>query len=157
MPVISGGVVTQPGKLLFQTILFAETAAGTVFTGSVTVPGGAFLVDVIVHGIVLWSADTSANLKVGDAVDDDALLTNVDLKATDLLAAEGLSISGGTALAGGKIGADVANSQWNRRYLATERVISGIVTRVGSSGAAGRTLMTVIYTDPATVAAATVT
>ncbi len=156
MPVISGGQVTPPGQLIYQSVLFTETAAGATFTGSVTVPGGSFLVDVILHGIALWTAETSANMIVGDAADDNGILDNINLVATDLLAAEGLSAVGVASSSGGKAGADLANSQWNRRYLATARVISGIVTRVGVAGAAGRTLMTVIYTDPAGVGAATV-
>ncbi len=155
MPVISGGQVVQPGQLLSQSVLFTETAAGATFTGSVTVPGGSFLVDVILHGIAVWTAETSANMIVGDVADDNGIFDNIDLKATDLLAAEGISASGVAGSAGGVAGADLANSQWNRRYLATERVISGIITTVSGTGVAGRTLLTVIYTDPANVAAAT--
>lgn len=154
MGVISGGVVTQPGKLLRQEFLFTEAsannAAGT-YNASATLPGGAFIVDVIVHGVALWNSSGACTLIVGDAVDPDGIFTGVDLKATDLLAAEGLSASGGTALAGGKIGADVANSQWNRRWLATERVITGTVTCAAASGTTGVTRVVVIYTDPASV------
>ena len=155
MPVISGGQVVQPGKLLSQSILFTETAATGTYTGSITVPAGSFLVDVIVHGLVAWDADTSAVLKVGDATITDGIFTDVELKSTELLAAEGLSAAAVASSGGGVVGGDLANSQWNRRYLATARVISGIVTTVSGTGTAGRTLLTVIYTDPAGVGAAT--
>jgi hypothetical protein len=153
MPVISGGNITQPGKLLQQQILITEAsannAAGT-YNGDVVIPGGSFIVDVIVHGVALWNSAGACTLIVGDS-DPDGIFTGVDLKATDLLAAEGLSASGGTSLAGGKIGADIANSQWNRRWLATERTIRATVTCAAASGTTGVTRVTVIYTDPASV------
>lgn len=153
MPVISGGVVTQPGQYLAHQFLFTEAsgnnAAGT-YDASVTIPGGAYIVDVIVHGVALWNSSGACTLIVGDATDPDGFFTGVDLKATDLLAAEGLSMSGGTALAGGKIGADVANSQFNRRWLATSRVVTATVTCAAASGTTGVTRVLVVYTDPAT-------
>jgi hypothetical protein len=150
MPIIQGGVV-QPGaeqRVVIEEILFTETTGAGVYTGSVAVPAGAYLLDVIVHGTAVWDAATSATLKVGDGVDDDGLFAGVDLKSTDLLAAEGLSLSGGAGLAGGKQGADIANSQWNRRWLATARTISAVVTTVGASGSAGRTRVIVAYIVP---------
>lgn len=121
---------------------FTETGAGT-YTGAVSLPAGATLIDIIVHAVALWDAATSATLKVGDVADDDGYFTAVNLKATDLLAGESIAFDN----AGGKAGADIANSQVNRRYLATARTISGIVTSVGA-GTAGRTRMTVIYAAP---------
>jgi hypothetical protein len=82
---------------------------------------------------------------VGDT-DDDGFYTGVDLRATDLLAGESLSF----ALAGGKAGAYIANSQVSPRYSATARTINGIITVVGGSGSTGRTRMTVVYHLPVT-------
>jgi hypothetical protein len=155
MPVLSGGVVVQPGQVRFQEVTVTETTGAGVYTASVDVPAGAYLVDVIVHGVALWDTTTSATGKVGDVADDDGIFVGIDLKATDLLAGEGLSAAGVAGSAGGKAGADLANSQWNRRYLATARVISLIITSVGAAGSAGRTRLSVIYTDPTTAAAAT--
>lgn len=136
-----------------QEVTFTETTGAGVYTGSVTVPAGATILDVIINGVALWNPVTSATLKVGDATDDDGYFTGVDLKATDLLAGESLSF----ALAGGKVGAYIANSQVSPRYLATARVISGIITTVGASGTTGRTRMTVVYAlnDRSTAIAAT--
>jgi hypothetical protein len=128
-------------------VTFAEDGAGT-YTGAVTVPAGATILDIIVNGVALWTAATSAVMKVGDATDDDGYYTAVNLKATDLLAGESISF----ALAGGKAGAYIANSQVSPRYAATARVISGIVTSVGA-GTAGRTRMCVIFTLPTATAA----
>lgn len=128
-------------------VTFTEDGAGT-YTGSVSVPAGATIIDIIVNGVALWTAATSATLKVGDATDDDGYYTGVNLKATDLLAGESLSF----ALAGGKAGAYIANSQVSPRYSASARVISGIVTSVGA-GTAGRTRMIVIFALPTATAA----
>lgn len=122
-----------------------ETTGAGVYTASVTVPAGATLMDVAVHGDALWTATTSATGKVGDATDDDGIFTAIDMKATDLLAGETLSASGGVSTAGGKAGADIAGNQWNRRRLAAARVISLIVTTVGAAGNAGRSRLVVAY------------
>lgn len=128
---------------------FIENGAGT-YTASVALPAGATLIDIIVNAVALWTAATSATMKVGDAADDDGYFTGVNLKATDLLAGESISFD----QAGGKAGAYIANSQVSPRYSATARVISGVVTSVGA-GTAGRTRMLVIYAKPGAVVAAT--
>jgi hypothetical protein len=138
--------------LVAQEVTFTETATAGVYTGSVAVPAGATIQDIIVNAVALWDTGTSATLKVGDVADDDGYYTGVNLKATDLLAGESISF----ALAGGKAGAYIANSQVSPRYSATARTISGIVTTVGT-GTAGRTRMTVIWSAPvaADISAAT--
>jgi len=128
---------------------FTETSGAGVWTGSVAVPAGATILDVIVNGVALWNSQTSATLKVGDGTDDDGYYTGIDLKATDLLAGESLSF----ALAGGKAGAYIANSQVSPRYNASAVTISGVITKVGTTGTAGRTRMTVVYSMPTSTAA----
>lgn len=130
-------------------VTFTEAGAGT-YTGSVSVPAGATLLDIIVSGVVLWAAATSAAMDVGDATDPDGYYAAINLKATDLLAGESISF----ALAGGKAGAYIANSQVSPRYSATARVISGVVTSVGA-GTAGRTRMLVVFALPQSQTAAT--
>ena len=138
-------------------VTFTQTAANAVHTGSVTLPAGSTLVDIIVHAVALWDSGTSATMKVGDAADDDAYFTAIDLKATDLLAGEGIA----RGLTGGQEGADwgggeTAGDHFDRAYLATARVISGIITDVNAAGVAGRTRMTVVFSLPTTPIAATV-
>lgn len=130
---------------------FTETSGAGVWTGSVSVPAGATILDIIVNGVALWTSQTSATLKIGDGVDDDGYYTAVDLKATDLLAGESLSF----ALAGGKAGAYIANSQVSPRYNAAAATISAVITKVGTTGTAGRTRVTVVYSKPTTSTAAT--
>lgn len=134
-------------RLVAKEVSFTENGAGT-YTGSVALPAGSTVHDIIVNGVVLWAAGTSATMIVGDATDDDGFFTGVNLKATDLLAGESISF----ALAGGKAGAYIANSHVTPRYSATARTITGKVTSVGA-GTAGRTRMTVVYSTPKTTTA----
>lgn len=139
------------GGSFAKEVTFIETAGAGTYTGSVAIPAGAMIDDVIIHGDALWDNAGTAVMKVGlDGLDDDGFFTAINLKATDLLAGESLSF----ALAGGKAGADIANSQVMRRYLATARTLSGIITTSSTGGGAGRTRMTVKYTLP-TITAAT--
>ena len=137
------GIAAAAYAVVSEAVDFTETSGAGVWTGAVVVPAGASILDIIIDGIALWNSQTSATLKVGDT-DDDGFYTAVDLKATDLLAGESLSF----ALAGGKAGAYIANSQVSPRYSAVERTINGIITKVGTSGTAGRTRMTVVYSLP---------
>lgn len=130
-------------------VTFTETTGAGTYTGSVTVPAGATIHDIIVNGVALWTATTSAAMDVGDVADPNGYYAAIDLKATDLLAGESISF----ALAGGKAGAYIANSQVSPRYSATERVISGIIVTVGAAGNAGRTRMTVVFSLPTASAA----
>jgi hypothetical protein len=147
------GISALAGPIIAEEITFTETAGAGVYTGSVVLPAGATLIDIIVNGVALWTATTSATLKVGDAANDDGFYVGVDLKATDLLAGESLSFS----FAGGKEGAYIANAQVSPRYSANGRTISGIITTVGAAGDAGRTRMVVVYArmEPAKATAAT--
>jgi hypothetical protein len=143
------GIAATAYPIVADEVTFTETTGAGTYTGSVSVPAGATILDVIVNGVALWTATTSATLKVGDVADDDGYYTGVDLKATDLLAGESLSF----ALAGGKAGAYIANSQVSPRYSATARVVSGIVTTVGAAGNAGRSRLVVVYAAPTASAA----
>src|SRR5437868_1654183 len=134
-------------------VTVTETAGAGVYTGSVTVPAGSSIEDILVNGVALWTNAGAVTGKVGDAADDDGYFTGIDMKATDLLAGESLSF----ARAGGKAGAYIANSQVSPRYSAAARVISITITAASTGGGAGRTRMTVLYTTTGsgTVPAAT--
>jgi len=130
---------------------FTETTGAGTYSATVAVPAGATLLDIMVNAVALWNTTTSAALTVGDAGDADGYFVGVDLKATDLLAGESISF----ALAGGKAGAYIANSQVSPRYAAAARTITGAVITVGAAGTLGRTRMTVMYSYPQTTLAAT--
>lgn len=121
----------------------AAGAAGT-YTASCTVPAGATILDIVVNAVALWNAGTSAAMDVGDATDPNGYFAAINLKATDALAGESLSFES----AGGKAGAYIANSQVSPRYAVAARVISAIVTTVGTAATTGETVVDVIYTLP---------
>jgi hypothetical protein len=54
MPVISGGVVNGLAEVYAQEVTFTETAGAGTYTGSVTIPAGSTLIDVIVHAVAVW-------------------------------------------------------------------------------------------------------
>lgn len=123
---------------------FAETTGAGTYTWSMTLPGNAVLLDIIVHATSLWTATTSAALEIGDAGDPDGFFTAVNLKATDLLAGESLSF----AQSGGKEGAYIANSQVSKRRDPSDRTITATVVTVGAAGNGGATSVTVVYSLP---------
>jgi hypothetical protein len=129
------------GPILAEELRFQETAGAGTYTGSVLLDAGTTLLDIIVNGVALWTATTSATLIVGDGDNDDGFFEATDLKATDLLAGESLSFS----FAGGKAGAYLANSHVSPRYTGNGRTITAKVTTVGAAGSAGRTRVLVVY------------
>lgn len=145
----TGDIVTP---VFSKEVTFTETAGAGTYTGAVVVPAGGTIHDILISGVALWNASGACSLKVGDT-DDDGFYTAVDLKATDLLAGESLSF----ALAGGKAGAYIANSQVSPIYSATARTINGIISAAGTAGTTGRTRMVVVYSvaSAAAITAAT--
>lgn len=122
----------------------AGTGVAGTYTGSVTQPAGSQLLDIILYGVALWNAGTSATGIVGDVSDPDGYYTAIDLKATDLLATESISF----ALAGGKAGAYIATSQANKRVAVADRLITFVATLVGTAATTGETWMDVLWGFP---------
>lgn len=145
--VTSGGYIT-----VAEERSFTETSGAGVYTGSVAMPAGSTLIDVYVNGVALWDNAGTISMDVGDATDPNGYFAGINLKATDLLAGESVSF----AMAGGKAGAYIANSQVSPRYYASAATISGIITTSSTGGTAGRTRMVVVYTTPTASAAAKV-
>lgn len=132
-----------------MTARFVENGAGT-YTADFVLPAGSILYDVVATSEALWTAATSAALIVGDTTDDDGYLASVNLKATDLLATESISIQS-TQVRGGNAGADITvgtSTHIGRKYSSSERTITAKVTSVGA-GTAGRTRVDVLYIGPA--------
>jgi hypothetical protein len=136
-------------RVMTAELTFTETAGAGTYTGEVVVPAGAWLLDIMVQNVALWTAATSASLEVGDATDPDGFYTAVDLKATDLLANESISF----AQQGGVGGAYLPAGHVLGRYSASERTITATVVTVGAGGTAGRTRVLVQYIDAGDVAA----
>ena len=125
-------------------MIITETDGAGTYTATLSIPSGASVLDIIVNGLALWTNAGACTLIVGDGVDPDGFYTAVNLKATDLLAGESLSF----ALAGGKAGAYIANSQVSPRYSAAARDIIAEVIAASTGGGAGRTRITVLWSLP---------
>jgi hypothetical protein len=135
-----------PGGVQAQTARVVENGAG-VYTSNFILPPGATLIDIIVEAEALWTAATSAVMDIGDSADPDGYYSAVDLKATDLLAGESLSI-GSTQTRGGDNGAYLTvgtSTHISRRFSSAARTIAAVITSVGA-GTAGRTRITVVFT-----------
>ena len=156
MPVISGGVVGQPGRILFEEVTYTEAGAAGTYTGTVTVPGNSWLLDIKIWNDVLWTAGTDALMDVGDAADADGWFTQISLKATDIVAGTNAEVIDFNN-PGGQEGAYLVTATGERAemYSASARVITGLVTTIGTTSTAGRTRMMVIYTDPTVPTVAT--
>lgn len=140
-------LVRNHSVILAKEATFAETTGAGTYTGSVVLPAGATLLDIKLRSTALWTATTSAIMKIGDVADDDGWFTAIDLKAIDLLVGEDINFD----QTGGKQGAYLNNTTGARSagYNAASVTISGIITTVGAAGTAGRTRMIVLYYPPA--------
>lgn len=154
---LTGAVTITSGSagaplLMAERVFTQGTNAAGVFTGSVTVPAGATIIDIRLYGEALWNQGTSAVMIVGDVADPDGWWTAVNLQATDLLAGEVLSFykQGSTEVGVYQV---AATGLLNTSYSASARIITGEVTTVGTVGATGITRMVVLYALPATSAA----
>ncbi len=133
-------------------VTFTETSGSGVYTGSVTVPAGATLIDIQVHGLAVWNNGGTATGKVGDADDDDGWYTGINMKATDLAAGEVIRFSS----SGGKEGVYLvqATGLLSAAYSASARVISMVVTTSSTGGTTGRTRLQVLYSCPSSATSA---
>lgn len=114
------------------TMYFSETVGAGTFTATVKLPERALVEDVILINDVVWASQTSATLIVGDGDDADGYFTAINAKTTPAATAVGAPVSqsylgGAAAYAGGK------------KFYPGGGTITGVITKVGSTGAAGRT------------------
>jgi len=103
------------GTVVSKSVAFVENGSSTSYVGTVPIPAGSQLLDIIFVSTVLWDG-TSAGLNIGDDDDDNGFLTTTSVKATDLavgeqfrLAAHG-SISAESGQTLGKEGAYIVNT-----------------------------------------------
>jgi hypothetical protein len=129
-----------------EMVAFYESAGAGTYTGSVTVPGGSLITNIRVWNEALWAASTSATMKVGDAADDDGWYVGINLKATDLLVGEEINFDNTGAKEGAYL--NLTTGARTKAYGSSDRVISGIITTVGATGATGGTRMVVEYITP---------
>jgi hypothetical protein len=141
--------ISASGYLLqHQEVTFTETSGAGTYTGTMSMPAGARIIDMGCDGQALWNSAGACSLKVGDGSDDDGFFTATDLKATDLLAGEINNLEH----PGGKAGAYIASEQRNL-YTAAARDVIAVVTQASGTGTLGRTRVYVTYAVPTAVAA----
>lgn len=129
-----------------QEIVFTESAgsaAGT-YSGTIQLPAGAILLDLLIQQDVLWTADTSATMIVGDTVDDDGYFVGVNLKATDLLADESVNLTEKDGGVNGAFNAATHVTDRRKGTLALNKITAKITT-VGTVGTAGITRLIAVY------------
>lgn len=153
-------------RFYYGNVVNSSGAVGVaaVLTANLVLPPSTLLLDIIVTSDALWNQGTSAALVVGDADDADGFILSTDLKATDLLQYESISIGANTALAGGKIGAYMANSQWCKgsgtygQRSPLKRTLTATVTTIGTAATTGdvtvfwRVLLPLSGAEPVTTA-----
>ena len=130
------------------TARFVENGAGT-YTADFIIPAGSEIYDICVTAEALWTAATSAALTVGEVASASGFVSSVNLKATDLLAGENISLQS-TQVRGGTTGAYTTvgtSTHFGPRYSASERTVTATVTSVGA-GTAGRTRVSVLFFGP---------
>jgi len=145
------GLAANAYVIVAEERTFTETTGAGTYTGSITVPAGATILDIQIRSTAVWTATTTALMDVGDVADPNGWYAAIDLKATDLLVGEVIRFES----TGGKEGAYlvVLSGLQSTSYLGTARVITGTVVTVGAAGNAGRTRMLVTYVLPTAVAA----
>jgi len=122
----------------------AGNVAG-VYTAAINVPARSSILNVIVDGIALWNAGTSASMDIGDAADPNGHFAAINMKATDLLAGESIDAFHQGGQAGAYFTAPGAATHMGVRYSASARTISAVLTTVGTVPTTGDTNVTVVY------------
>ena len=147
-----GGTAT--GKRVTEEVTFTENGTNKVYTGTITIPAGAWITDIRVRAVALWDDTSGAVMIVGDNTDPNGYYDAVDMRATDLLADEVARFE----FTGGNEGVLMVPSTGEvKDYAAAARSIIGVITATDGDGTAGRTRMLVEYIVPGTTTAATAT
>ena len=163
----SGNIISKNGTKMVmtsQTIKLSTVGAAGTYAADILLPAGHIIHNISVVAVALSNAGTSSTLDIGDysnaatpvAIDADGFFAAINLKATDLLAGEGIDFY----RTGGKQGAYLpyttngqnAASHVNKLYSADARRIRASCTTVGTAATTGETLITVLYSVPEFIA-----
>lgn len=141
----------ETGLVLVRQVAFVENATSTIHTGTVVIPAGSTLLDIIVTPQVLWTGGTVA-FTCGDANSANGWFTSTNLKATDLILGERLQasnannwggVNGAYLTTAGRFGQQSANMIGG--YCPNAYSVIGVVTVTTPATTAGRTFMSVLY------------
>jgi hypothetical protein len=139
------------GGIQTKEITIAEAGAGAL-VGTVVIPAGATVLDVIVRNTVLWTNGTSASLVIGDNDDADGYVEATDLKAAPIADTNGAGAGISTKLS---LGASCGVYKGGAgKYCAAQKTITITATAGAGAQTAGRTRVLVVWAVPTVVAAA---
>jgi hypothetical protein len=125
-----------------RTLTLTETVAGLTYTGRVSVPAGARVIDVLVETTAAWAAATAA-LDVGDSDANDALIGALSVSAQGAWVA---SANGGTDWGNGLTDNTGPYSAGGPGKLyPSGDTITAVVTATVPGGPTGHTVVTVLY------------
>jgi len=142
----AGHVIT--GVPLTARIDFVQTSGNGVYTGSVTLPAGAVLLDIVPMDTAAWDS-TTALLNMGDGVNATGFIASLNLTALGpMTTGVGYSYAGDIATNGGFLSPGAyANAPGSRIDYPAGGTITATITQTGA-GTAGRTSVVVVYTVP---------
>lgn len=151
------GGIEGGGLVVAKTVAYVENATSLTHTGTVVIPAGAVLLDILVVPQVLWTGGTAA-FTCGDVNSANGWFTTTNLKATDLVLGERLQasnpnnwggVNGAYLTTAGRFGQQSANMIGG--YCPTAYSVIGVVTVGTPATTAGRLFMTVLYAVGAAV------
>jgi len=140
------GQATIASTTVTVEILFAENGAGT-YVGTVPIPAGATVRDVVFRNTVVWAAATSASMTCGDDDNATGYYSATNVKTTPSADTNGAGAGLSTQLS---LGASAGTYKGGAgKYCAAAKTITCTITSVGA-GTNGRSRLLVQYTLPAT-------
>jgi hypothetical protein len=142
------GIAASGYLMVQEDRTFTETAGAGTFTATVVIPAGSTVYDVIFRNTVAWNSETSATLDAGDADDPNGYFAAVDVKA---LTADTATVPGSISVLQNDTGAGAYGGLI--KFYPTAGLITAAIVKVGTTGTAGRSRLSVIYGTPTAVAA----
>lgn len=131
---------------MLRTILLTETVDGATYTGSVSVPAGWRVLDLLVETFVAWTAAT-ADLDVGDSDAADALAAAFDLTGVTFQSGTGV---GGTTWGNADGDGDPYSGSGTGKLYPAGETITAVVTSTTPGGPTGISRVT-LWMEPAGV------
>jgi hypothetical protein len=131
------------GVVVAKEVTFTETTGAGTYTGTVTIPAGCTVLDVVWRNTALWTATTSATLNVGDADTVNGYFSAINVKAAPVADTAGM---GGISNFKGDTGAGAYSGK--TKYYAAQGLITATVVTVGGTGNAGRSRLVVTFLQP---------
>lgn len=155
-PTLPGAVVRAQAAYFVES---SDATASDTYTADFFIPAFATILDIRVYAQALWTDTTAASLEVGDyttaatpvAIDADGWYAAINLKATDLLAGQSMSILKAGEAADEGVYLDTTAYHNLQDMDEVDRWIRAKVTVTAGDGTAGRTMVTVFYAAPEVV------